>query len=116
MLPRSIMSPFCSASIACLARWLYRKQYLTPTMILHSTHVSDSWYCYTLKAITDQRFVNTTPKPRATKNSNGRLVGPLLSPLAAPVVDAAGGAETVALGIMVEVADDMMAIFECRRF
>jgi hypothetical protein len=35
---------------------LYRKQYLTPTMI--------------------QRFVKTTPKPRATKKSKGELVGP----------------------------------------
>lgn len=34
-----------------------------------------------------QRFVNTTPKPRATKKSKGELVGPP----AVPAVLAAGG-------------------------
>lgn len=45
-------SPFRIARL----RALYRKQYLTPTMI--------------------HRFVKTTPKPSATKNSSGELVGP----------------------------------------
>jgi len=31
----------------------------------------------TLVSITHHKFVNTTPKPNATKNSRGELVGPL---------------------------------------
>jgi hypothetical protein len=41
------------------------------------------------------RFVKTTPKPRATKNNRGELVGPLAE---APVVVAAG-VEVVADGL-----------------
>jgi hypothetical protein len=32
----------------------------------------------TLVSITHHKFVNTTPKPNATKNSRGELVGPLV--------------------------------------
>ena len=32
------------------------------------------------KDITHQRFVNTTPNPKATKKSNGELVGPGVEP------------------------------------
>lgn len=34
-----------------------------------------------------QRFVKTTPNPKATKNSNGELVGPLLPPPDPPLFD-----------------------------
>ena len=46
---------------------------------------------------TYHRFVNTTPKPKATKKRRGELVGPPPPP---PVLDVvgAGGAEEVALG------------------
>jgi hypothetical protein len=32
----------------------------------------------TVVSITHHKFVNTTPKPNATKNSRGELVGPLV--------------------------------------
>lgn len=48
-------------------------------------------------ALTHQRLVKTTPKPNATKNSSGELVGPalllLLLLLLAADVDAVGAAE-----------------------
>jgi hypothetical protein len=43
---------------------------------------------------TYQRLVKTTPKPRATKKSNGELVGPLLFCASALLV-AAGGTTDV---------------------
>jgi hypothetical protein len=47
-----------------------------------------------------QRFVKTTPKPRATKNSSGELVGPLLLPFDPELgeedgLDAEGGSDAV---------------------
>jgi hypothetical protein len=57
---KSIGSPFSPAAAAARRR-LYLKQYFTPTMI--------------------HRFVKTTPNPKATKNSNGELVGPPPLPL-----------------------------------
>lgn len=50
------------------------------------------------------KFVKTTPKPRATKNRRGELVGPL-PPLDEPEVVAAGGREEAALGAVDVVAD-----------
>jgi hypothetical protein len=44
------------------------------------------------------KFVKTTPKPRATKNRRGELVGPL-PPLDEPVVVAAGSAVDVVADI-----------------
>jgi hypothetical protein len=55
MVAISIGSPFSPAAAAARRR-LYLKQYFTPTMI--------------------HRLVKTTPKPNATKNSSGELVGP----------------------------------------
>jgi hypothetical protein len=49
-----------------------------------------------LSTITYHRFVKTTPKPRATKNNKGELVGPLEE---APDVAAAGVVEVVADGL-----------------
>ena len=48
-----------------------------------------------------QRFVKTTPKPRATKKSRGELVGPL-EPLLVGELVAAGAAEEVVVDIMVD--------------
>ena len=57
-----------------------------------------------------QRLVNTTPNPRATKNSRGELVGPLLPPcegcdvsLAIPELVAVAVDEVVVDAIAVEV-------------
>jgi len=51
------------------------------------------------------KFVKTTPKPRATKNRRGELVGPL-PPLDEPVLVAAGGSdEAAALGVVDVEAD-----------
>ena len=57
------------------------------------------------------KFVNTTPKPKATKKSNGELVGPPPPPppLAGAEV-AAGLGEIELLGIPVSVVEDMTAI------
>jgi hypothetical protein len=44
---------------------------------------------------TDHKLVKTTPKPNATKNNKGELVGPLVPP-PLPVVLADGGPEVVA--------------------
>jgi len=51
------------------------------------------------------KFVKTTPKPRATKNSRGELVGPL--PPEEPVLVGEGEdeSEAAALGAVVVVAD-----------
>ena len=51
--------------------------------------------------VTHQRLVKTTPKPKATKNNSGELVGPGLLLLFAALVDAEGAAE-------VEVGLDMV--------
>lgn len=78
---KSIGSPF-SSFLCCRFRWLYRKQYLTPTMILpRRTHLVfavgiDKNHIILSFRATYHRFVNTTPKPKATKNSRGELVGP----------------------------------------
>lgn len=42
--------------------------------------------------------MNTTPKPSATKNSKGELVGPLPPPLLADVVAAGGPGLVVPVG------------------
>lgn len=54
-----------------------------------------------------QRLVKTTPKPRATKNSNGELVGPLPPPLLEPALVVADGAAD-------EVVEDMMTLCYAR--
>lgn len=51
--------------------------------------------------VTYHRFVNTTPNPKATKKSNGELVGPLVL-LPPELVVGPGGADDV------EVGDDMV--------
>ena len=51
-------SPFSFTARIARLRWLYRKQYFTPTMI--------------------HKLVKTTPNPSATKNSRGELPGVLL--------------------------------------
>ena len=53
------------------------------------------------------KFVNTTPNPRATKNSSGLLVGLSFPSLWGDVV-AAGGPVEVLLGVSVEFADDIV--------
>jgi hypothetical protein len=53
-------------------------------------------------ACTDHKFVKTTPKPRATKKSNGELLGPPPPPLLVAVLVAA----LVEL-VAVDVVDDM---------
>jgi hypothetical protein len=66
----STSSPFRNARL----RALYRKQYLTPTIILREI-VSEVELIPLMAAY--HKFVNTTPKPNATKKSKGELVGPL---------------------------------------
>lgn len=82
--------------------------------------------------ITNHKLVKTTPKPSATKNSNGELVGPppppppfeVVADAAAAVVDEGMSVETMreaetllptALALMVptmlvKLADDMLSI------
>lgn len=50
------------------------------------------------------KLVKTTPKPRATKNRRGELVGPL-PPLEEPVLVAGADTEEAALGAIDVVAD-----------
>lgn len=59
------------------------------------------------------KFVNTTPKPSATKNKSGLLVGPSLLLLFAPVVVGPGGALDAAVGGIVEAGEavDMMMMW-----
>jgi hypothetical protein len=49
--------------------------------------------------LTHQRLVKTTPNPRATKNSSGELVGPVLLLLLLEVPDVAVGAAEVDSGL-----------------
>lgn len=56
-----------------------------------------------------QRLVKTTPKPRATKNSNGELVGPLPPPLLEPALVVADGAAD-------EVVEDMTTLCYARSY
>lgn len=53
--------------------------------------------------LTNQRLVKTTPKPRATKNSSGELVGPLPPPPEDVVV--AGGATADAVAVDITTRD-----------
>ena len=55
-------------------------------------------------AYTDHKFVKTTPNPRATKKSNGELLGPPPPPLSPVEVLVAAEVELVAI----EVVDDML--------
>ncbi len=55
---------------------------------------------------TYHKFVNTTPKPSATKKSKGELVGPPPPPLAGD--DVAAGAVVVLEGTGVVAADAAM--------
>lgn len=64
-------------------RWLYLKQYLTPTIILNSK--LEMIRARTPDAEAHHKLVKTTPNPRATKKSSGEL-GPLL-PLEGEPVD-----------------------------
>jgi hypothetical protein len=78
---------------------LYLKQYLTPTMILglissHTPHSEQP------AAQTYHRFVKTTPKPRATKNSNGDCPPPV------------GAGVFVGAGVVVAVGVSRVAV--CR--
>jgi hypothetical protein len=50
------------------------------------------------------KFVKTTPKPKATKNRRGELVGPLPPP-EEPVLVGEAESEAAALGAVVVVAD-----------
>lgn len=74
---------------------MYLKQYLTPTIILKMNK-----YCVRQGFGGKEAYhklVKTTPKPRATKNKSGELVGPellLLFPLL--VGEGEGGVEVVA--------------------
>lgn len=52
------------------------------------------------------KLVKTTPKPRATKNNNGELVGP---PPLLPLLP-----ELVALGIADVVVEDMVVVWELK--
>lgn len=45
------------------------------------------------------KLVKTTPKPRATKNRSGELVGPLFDPGLLADVEAAGGPTDVPVGV-----------------
>jgi hypothetical protein len=59
--------------------------------------------------VTYHRFVNTTPNPRATKNSSGELVGPPLLPLP-PLVPVVVAEALAALDARADVVDDMIAV------
>jgi hypothetical protein len=82
MFSRLIGSPFSSSPRNWRLRALYRKQYLTPTMILlifvspcfADVITEDSHILVLRDNFSYQRFVKTTPNPRATKNSKGELV------------------------------------------
>jgi hypothetical protein len=57
------------------------------------------------------RLVNTTPKPRATKNSNGELVGP--EPVCGAPLSVADGDDDVVddvVDMLVMLADVVVAI------
>jgi len=58
---------------------------------------------------TYHKLVKTTPKPRATKNSKGELVGPLLLFLVSSSVGVGDGADGVV------VVSDMLAEVRCRQ-
>jgi hypothetical protein len=77
---------------------------LTPTIILRYAWVR--YYNHRSfpekKPETNQRFVKTTPKPRATKKSNGELVGPPPPPPLPLLL-----AEVVAAALDVVDADDI---------
>ena len=82
---------------------MYRKQYLTPTIILgdvrrkHHAIAPASAY---------HKFVKTTPKPSATKKSSGELVGPPLPPPPPPpppVLGASVWAARVSKKILVDM-------------
>jgi hypothetical protein len=49
--------------------------------------------------VTHQRFVKTTPKPNATKNKSGELVGPGLPPPWALGLDVAEAPAEVEVGV-----------------
>lgn len=79
-------------------------------MILHGTHVS-----YRLAedvkhaSESHHRLVKTTPKPRATKNNKGELVGPLL-PLPLPLLPLVEDGIVVGVtGVYEDVVADMVA-------
>ena len=88
-------------------------------MILHGAvrggqHVSPT--TFETLAFEDQseahhKFVNTTPKPSATKNSSGLLPPPLSDPWESPVGDgsAVGESEAVNVAAVIEVAADETA-------
>jgi len=57
-----------------------------------------------------QRLVKTTPKPSATKNSSGELVGLLDLPAPSPFPVAEGVGALVALAV-----DDMIIVWRRRR-
>lgn len=66
--------------------------------------------CRSLFAQTYHKFVKTTPKPNATKNNNGELVGPPPPPVPLGGAEVAAGlGEIELLGMPERVVDDMMA-------
>lgn len=84
-------------------------------MILMSKSVSfESWI---MIIATNQRLVNTTPKPKATKKSSGELVGPF--ELLVDVVDMVGAAvvkvgELRLVGVVsVNCVDDVCSLCGC---
>jgi hypothetical protein len=92
----STSSPFRRARL----RALYRKQYLTPTMILRgSVYLDDAG-----RITAHHRFVKTTPKPKATKKSKGELPPPPLPVDAADEV-ALGAADVGLWTRVVELAE-----------
>ena len=122
MFSRLMGSPFSSKPRSCRLRALYRKQYLTPTMILDAVVLLGETKCLIGCASntsrpgsdTHHRLVNTTPKPSATKNSNGLLPPVPPSPESGLFVPAgsAGGdsvdweAEARVLEVIEATADD----------
>jgi hypothetical protein len=101
----------CSSFRNNRLRWLYRKQYFTPTIILYCEFQSEPLYSQHSFELSESiglayhKFVKTTPNPRATKKSSGELLGPPPPPeLPVEVLDGA-------VVVLVEVVEDMFWLF-----
>lgn len=72
MFSRVMGSPSSLSRIALL-RALYRKQYLTPTIILDNSELewTRDTRARSIPGCAHHKFVKTTPKPNATKNKSG---------------------------------------------
>lgn len=100
MFSRVIGSPSPLSRIALL-RALYRKQYLTPTIILNDNSelewTRDIIRARSIPGCAHHKFVKTTPKPNATKNKSGDefWVDGVLPEESVPVGDGDGDVDDV---------------------